>query len=129
MLTIFSKRSVLDVYWVLNMPLDDTSRLDRSSKCVLLRKPSYSYYSFSNNSKSKENYYRISHTVFVTFINNYSLCQRFYCGLFEPEIMKKLLLEHEVVYSGSFKCTEVFFLKIKKKSKKCQTLDKYCSKW
>ena len=52
----------------LNTPLDDTSRFDRSSKCVLLWKPSVFIVLtvIQNQTKTKT----VSHTIFEKFINN-----------------------------------------------------------
>ena len=67
-LTIFAKRSILDVLQGLSTPLDDISRLDRLIKSVLLLKPSVFIVLpiIQNQSKTKT----IPHTVFETFINN-----------------------------------------------------------
>ena len=68
---------------VLNTPLDETSKLDRSSKWVLLWKPGVfiALPIIQNQSKTKT----IPHTVFKTFINNGS---RYSKGSFELEIVE-----------------------------------------
>ena len=64
-LTNFAKRSILDVWQGSEYVFGWSSRLDWSSKCVLLWKPSV-FIIQSNQSKIKI----IPHTVFETFINN-----------------------------------------------------------
>ena len=65
-LTIFVKRPILDIW----LGSDDTSRLDSSSKCVLLWKPSVVIVLLIIWSQSKTK--AIPHTVFDTFIKNSS---------------------------------------------------------
>ena len=99
---------------VLNLPLGDTSRLEKLSKCVLIWKRSVFIVLpiIWNQSKIKA----IPHTVFETFINSNSWykTQKIHGG--------ESLLELAVVHCGSFKCYKVFALKVKKGSpKRCES--------
>ena len=73
---------------VLNTLLDDSSRFDRLSKFVLLRKPSVSTVLpiISNQSKTKTN----PHIVFKTFIKTIfdKKLKRFHSGFFELEMLQ-----------------------------------------
>ena len=95
---------------VLNTLLDDISRLDKSSKFVLLGKPSV-FIVLSiilNQSKTKT----IPRTAFETFINNNSRCK--------PRNIRKNFFVYIVysVYSGFLQFYKVFSLKMKKESPK-----------
>ena len=109
---------------VLNTPLDDTSRLDRSSKCLLLWKPSIFIVLSIIRDQGKTK--TIPHTIFETFINSnsrYKIQKVSWRGFFELEMLKysqelfykESLLELEVVKSGSLKYYKVFSFKNEKR--------------
>ena len=110
---------------VLNMPLGDTSRLDRSNKYVLLWKPSVFIVLpiIRNQSKTKT----IPHTVLETFINNHSENKTWWVlelgilEIFTRVLYSQKSLKLEVDYSGFFKCYKFFSFKLKKESpKRCE---------
>ena len=106
---------------ILNMPLDDTSRLDWSRKCVLLWKLSVLIVLqiIRNQSKTKP----ILHTVFETLINSksrYKTRKVSWCGGFFVLKMLELFTRafFFIVYSGSLKYYKVLSLKMKKNHQK-----------
>ena len=121
MLTIFKKRSVLDVWQSSEYVSEwhiETWQIEQM--CVIIVLPI-----IRNQSKPKT----ISHTGFKTFINNNSRYKTqkvswWVLGIGDVRninkslFIKNVVIYQKVVYSGSFKCYKVFSLRTKKESPK-----------